>query len=556
MLLEKPGDTELKRPEAWISNMLELEQQNRYNAQTLLELIQESCQGPDARYPFIGICCTDYDDSAESVQSSVFEPNLVEYTTAATTISTEFSKEVAGVSAEGTPAECADDKTLSPTPMTKSIATASSAVNIESDADIEAESSTQRWGGQGPVIGTLPVNTDMRSLESDSTSANVLSKDLAEEMINLERGVCDLQAKLSSGEKIDGSSSPCSKSQVSKPLTKGKKIAPSTMQVPTGHITVVPSGQATSDNPDEGTDHSSPTLGSITPEERKLYNETFLYTASPGRSVLTGDQARSIFDQSGLPTDELAKIWLLSDPNCRGSLNSTEFCVALHLIHCKVNNTPIPDSLPYILEVELHRSIPLCSTAPMLKPAESVVPDNREVAPLTRYANRQPTLKTEPPYPDHDTVSTLASMVKAREKEKKVRGLIQENTHEQDILGPDGLQATHTSPLPMRTARMTAVGPTALIQIFATIWDAHGSGHVREELYSLPYHDLHESVFFDKLCSRIDITAEQAVVLERHSFSAGVWVMLDPNNQEGWKSMYRAAEASLELRIRATILLE
>lgn len=553
MLLEKPGDTELKRPEAWISNMLEMEPHSRYIAHTLLELIQESCQGPDARYPFIGLCCTDYDDSAESVQSSVFEPNLVEYTTTDTTESTDLSKEVAGISEEGTRAECAEDKTLLPTQMTKSIVAANSVVKTGSDTHIKADSSTQRLGGQGSVISTLPVNTDM---ESGSTSAVVLSEDLAKGMINLERGVGDLQVKSWSGERVDGSSSSCSKSQGDNPLHNGKEIAPSTMQVSSSHTTVMPAGQAAIDKPDEETNHGPPTLGLITPEERKLYNEIFFSTISPGGCMLAGDQARAIFDQSGLPTDELAKIWLLSDPNCRGSLNPAEFSVAMHLINCKVNNIAIPDRLPHTLVVKLYGSIPLRSTAPVPRPAESTVRESREAAPLTRYANRQPTFKTETPYPTSDTdadtdVSMALELQKEREKQKReMQKKFEQQTHGQNILGPDGLLALDRSQL------STEVGPTTPIQIFITIWDAHGIAQPQDDLYSLSYRDLHESVFLDKLRSRIGVTRLQVVNFERYSVSAGGWVTLDSNNQEAWKMMHRAAETSLQLRIRATVFPE
>ncbi|KAL5596526.1 uncharacterized protein BROUX77_007210 [Berkeleyomyces rouxiae] len=58
-----------------------------------------------------------------------------------------------------------------------------------------------------------------------------------------------------------------------------------------------------------------------------------LYEAQPLQAgFLLGDQARQIFEKSGLPNEVLGRIWQLADTEQRGSLNVTEFVIAMHLL--------------------------------------------------------------------------------------------------------------------------------------------------------------------------------------------------------------------------------
>ncbi|KKF94724.1 putative calcium-binding protein [Ceratocystis platani] len=58
-----------------------------------------------------------------------------------------------------------------------------------------------------------------------------------------------------------------------------------------------------------------------------------LFEAQPLQAgFLSGDQARQIFEKSGLPNEILGRIWQLADTEQRGSLNSTEFVIAMHLL--------------------------------------------------------------------------------------------------------------------------------------------------------------------------------------------------------------------------------
>ncbi|CAJ0919825.1 20242_t:CDS:2 [Entrophospora sp. SA101] len=83
----------------------------------------------------------------------------------------------------------------------------------------------------------------------------------------------------------------------------------------------------------------------VTPEEKAQYKEIFKQWDSTGLGYLTGDKAREIFLQSGLPQTDLMQIWHLSDPNNNGKLNQDEFAVAMHLIYRKLNGYEIPTTL-------------------------------------------------------------------------------------------------------------------------------------------------------------------------------------------------------------------
>ncbi|GBC07924.1 hypothetical protein RclHR1_00780004 [Rhizophagus clarus] len=84
----------------------------------------------------------------------------------------------------------------------------------------------------------------------------------------------------------------------------------------------------------------------VTPEEKIQYREIFRQWDSQGLGYLTGEKAKEILSQSGLPQNDLMQIWELSDPNNNGKLNQDEFAVAMHLIYRKLNNYDIPTTLP------------------------------------------------------------------------------------------------------------------------------------------------------------------------------------------------------------------
>lgn len=68
----------------------------------------------------------------------------------------------------------------------------------------------------------------------------------------------------------------------------------------------------------------------------------------PNDNKLAGDKVTTVFKNSHLPDDKLAKIWTLSDIDQDGQLDFEEFCIAMKLIFDTVNGSmaSLPDALP------------------------------------------------------------------------------------------------------------------------------------------------------------------------------------------------------------------
>ncbi|KAL7419920.1 hypothetical protein Q5752_005838 [Cryptotrichosporon argae] len=81
-------------------------------------------------------------------------------------------------------------------------------------------------------------------------------------------------------------------------------------------------------------------------QEKKDYDQIFRAWDTQGEGFISGEMAREVFGQSGLPQDVLMKIWNLSDVDNRGKLNLPEFHVAMGLIYRALNGNDIPDQLP------------------------------------------------------------------------------------------------------------------------------------------------------------------------------------------------------------------
>ncbi|KAH6676162.1 UBA domain-containing protein [Plectosphaerella plurivora] len=70
----------------------------------------------------------------------------------------------------------------------------------------------------------------------------------------------------------------------------------------------------------------------LTPEKVGQYAGLFERQSLLPGGLLPGDQAKSIFEKSGLPNEALGRIWQLADTESRGALVQTEFVIAMHLL--------------------------------------------------------------------------------------------------------------------------------------------------------------------------------------------------------------------------------
>lgn len=71
-------------------------------------------------------------------------------------------------------------------------------------------------------------------------------------------------------------------------------------------------------------------------------------------NMLPGEQARSIFDKSGLPNETLGRIWGLADTEQRGALALPEFIIAMHLLTSM--KTGALRALPNVLPAGLYEA--------------------------------------------------------------------------------------------------------------------------------------------------------------------------------------------------------
>ncbi|KAI4762880.1 hypothetical protein E4T52_05114 [Aureobasidium sp. EXF-3400] len=126
----------------------------------------------------------------------------------------------------------------------------------------------------------------------------------------------------------------------------------------------------------------------------KLTQYANLYDQSAGGGYLSGEQAKAIFERAGLPNETLGRIWQLADREGKGSLDKTEFCIAMHLITCYKSRAlaGFPNVLPPALfEAAARRPnpstrSPVAPTGPSAIPRQFTGPQARAQSPLARAA--------------------------------------------------------------------------------------------------------------------------------------------------------------------------
>ncbi|XP_075717097.1 intersectin-2 isoform X2 [Rhinoderma darwinii] len=90
-------------------------------------------------------------------------------------------------------------------------------------------------------------------------------------------------------------------------------------------------------------------MWAITTEERTKHDQQFA-SLKPAGGLITGEQARNFFLQSGLPPAVLAEIWTLSDLNRDGKMDQLEFSIAMKLIKLKLQGHTLPMILPHVMK--------------------------------------------------------------------------------------------------------------------------------------------------------------------------------------------------------------
>ncbi|KAH7040681.1 uncharacterized protein B0I36DRAFT_311243 [Microdochium trichocladiopsis] len=105
----------------------------------------------------------------------------------------------------------------------------------------------------------------------------------------------------------------------------------------------------------------------LTPEKVAQYAGLFERQPLQNGSMLAGDQAKNIFEKSGLPNEALGRIWQLADTEQRGALVLAEFVIAMHLLTSMKSGAL--RSLPTILPAALYEAATRRPTAARQSPA-------------------------------------------------------------------------------------------------------------------------------------------------------------------------------------------
>jgi hypothetical protein len=82
----------------------------------------------------------------------------------------------------------------------------------------------------------------------------------------------------------------------------------------------------------------------LSKDEKRRFLETFATCNTDG--FVDGPVAVQLFTTSGLPREELASIWALSDMDRDRKLSQQEFCIAMHLISRRMLGDQLPDTVP------------------------------------------------------------------------------------------------------------------------------------------------------------------------------------------------------------------
>lgn len=94
----------------------------------------------------------------------------------------------------------------------------------------------------------------------------------------------------------------------------------------------------------------------ISPDQKARYDAQFRKFL-PNGDFMSGEQAKGIMLQSGLPPMVLANVWSLADVDADGRMDINEFSIALHLIALKLKGIEVPRTLPSSLKVCYCRAV-------------------------------------------------------------------------------------------------------------------------------------------------------------------------------------------------------
>lgn len=94
-----------------------------------------------------------------------------------------------------------------------------------------------------------------------------------------------------------------------------------------------------------GANIPSSRLSFVQANDQQKFEDLFAKAVGPYNTALPGDEAKTILMKSGLPANQLSKIWALSDTTRSGQLLFPEFVLAMHLCNTAIRKGSVPDRL-------------------------------------------------------------------------------------------------------------------------------------------------------------------------------------------------------------------
>lgn len=98
----------------------------------------------------------------------------------------------------------------------------------------------------------------------------------------------------------------------------------------------------------QGSGHNQARIPPLTPDRVAQFAGLFERQSLAPGNLLPGDQAKQIFEKSGLPNETLGLVWQLADTEQRGAFLLHEFVIAMHLLNALKTGVlkSVPTALP------------------------------------------------------------------------------------------------------------------------------------------------------------------------------------------------------------------
>ncbi|KAF2119002.1 hypothetical protein BDV96DRAFT_610840 [Lophiotrema nucula] len=136
----------------------------------------------------------------------------------------------------------------------------------------------------------------------------------------------------------------------------------------------------------------------LTPAKAAEYASLFEKSGA-NNGILSGENAKQIFEKAKLPNDILGRIWNLADTEQRGALGVTEFIIAMHLLASVKTGVmkQLPNNLPAGLYEAASRRGPIPPPPGRPRPDDPLAPIPRQFSGAGSQRNQSP-ITSRPPY--------------------------------------------------------------------------------------------------------------------------------------------------------------